>query len=223
MPEARWHVIAYKFLRPGRIGPFTGFSWPAPEPGGSSAWVDAGGGRLCHDGVHACRPPDLPYWIGEELWMVELTEPVTEEGRKVVASRGRLARRIDGWTPAVGHELAVACAWRTRDRAVDALRARRLHAQVAGLVWISELADLGSAAAALSESCGVPEAAVAAGYAADAAASAQAAPVMGFAFAATATAYIAAHAAAHALGSADGFTAEREWQAHWLAARLGLE
>jgi hypothetical protein len=50
-------LIAYKFLRPERTGPFSGFCWP--EPG---VWVDAPP-RLapCRSGIHACRLQDLPW------------------------------------------------------------------------------------------------------------------------------------------------------------------
>jgi hypothetical protein len=56
-------MIAYEFLRSGRIGPFSGFSWP--EPG---IWVKADtGAELCRAGIHACRALDLPWWLVDEL------------------------------------------------------------------------------------------------------------------------------------------------------------
>ena len=103
------------------------------------------------------------------------------------------------------------------------MRAARLNAEAAELASVGALDDLGIAAGALSDACRVREPAVAAGYVADVAAHAQPAPARGSAFAATTAAYIAAHAAAHAVGSAHAFTAEREWQAGWLAQRLSLE
>jgi hypothetical protein len=104
-------MLVYKFLRSGRIGPFSGFHWPEGE------WVDAGGTELCVRGVHACRSADLPYWITAELWEIELDGAVREEPRKLVAERGRLVRRIEAWDAAAGRRFAEACAERARERA----------------------------------------------------------------------------------------------------------
>src|SRR5437660_664030 len=60
-------MIAYKFLRAGRIGPFSRFAWP--EPG---VWVRASASDRCRRGIHACRMRDLPWWLGQELWEIEL-------------------------------------------------------------------------------------------------------------------------------------------------------
>jgi hypothetical protein len=84
-------VIAYKFLDEGSVSPFTGFRWPAGE------WVDAEGADPCRRGIHACRVQDLPFWLGKELWEIELDGDVVVQQRKVVAPRGRLVRRVDAW------------------------------------------------------------------------------------------------------------------------------
>ena len=81
-------MIAYKFLLADRIGPFTGFRWPVGE------WVEAAGVDPCLRGVHACRIRDLPVWLGPELWELELAGDVTEQERKLVATRGRLTTRV---------------------------------------------------------------------------------------------------------------------------------
>jgi hypothetical protein len=88
-------MIAYKFLRPDGGSVFTGFAWPLPgdEPG---AWVEAPLDP-CRSGIHACRPSQLPYWAGRALYEVELDGEVLEEATKVIASRGRLVRRIAAW------------------------------------------------------------------------------------------------------------------------------
>jgi hypothetical protein len=86
---------ALKFLREGRVAPYTGFHWPLDE------WVEAESADPCRDGVHALRAQDLPYWLGRELWEIELGGDVVEQERKVVASRGRLVGRVEGWTPAL--------------------------------------------------------------------------------------------------------------------------
>jgi hypothetical protein len=88
-------VIAYKFLRPDGTSAFTGFRWelPAAQAG---AWVDA---RVdpCRAGVHACRLDDLPLWIGRTLYEIELAGEIVKAGSKLVASRGRLVRRVEAW------------------------------------------------------------------------------------------------------------------------------
>jgi hypothetical protein len=49
-------MIAHKFLRAGRVGPFSGFLWPE-----SGLWVQAAGKTVaCRRGLHACRTRDLP-------------------------------------------------------------------------------------------------------------------------------------------------------------------
>src|SRR5207253_4772684 len=82
-------VIAYKFLQAGAVGPFTGFRWPVGE------WVEAAGVDPCLQGVHACRVRHLPFWLGRELWEIELAGAVVEQDRKLVAERGRLTQRIE--------------------------------------------------------------------------------------------------------------------------------
>ncbi|MGE5049370.1 MAG: hypothetical protein ACM3PC_12415 [Deltaproteobacteria bacterium] len=102
-------MIAWKFLRNGGVAPFTGFTW---VPG---AWVS---GRPAHGaGVHACRLPHLPYWVDDELWRIELGEPVVEHPTQVEGARGRLMQRVTAWDPAA---FAQACAGRARAFALEA-------------------------------------------------------------------------------------------------------
>ena len=103
-------MIAYKFLTAGAIGRFTGFRW---SPG---AWVDADTVDPCRSGIHACRVADLPMWLDDELWEIELAGHVLARERKIVATRGRLTRRIDAWTPRAAREFGHFCARRTRER-----------------------------------------------------------------------------------------------------------
>jgi hypothetical protein len=101
-------VNAYKFLRGGSVGPFTGFHW---QPG---RWVETAGVVPCEQGVHACRIDDLPFWVNDELWEVELAGDVVAAGRKLVAPRGRLVQRLDAWTAATSQQLGDASAARAR-------------------------------------------------------------------------------------------------------------
>jgi hypothetical protein len=109
-------VIAYKFLRRDGTSVFTGFRWPLlrEEPG---PWVDAPVDP-CRSGVHACRPADLPYWVGGSLYEMELDGEIVEEQTKVVASRARLLRRIDAWNDELRDVYTRMCADRAHELAM---------------------------------------------------------------------------------------------------------
>ncbi len=107
-------MIAYKFLRAGSIGTFSGASWPAP-----GEWLEAAGAlEACASGVHACPLDALAYWLDDELWTVELDGEMLDLGTALVARRGRLVARAEGW-PQVSSEFARDCA----DSSPDARRA----------------------------------------------------------------------------------------------------
>jgi hypothetical protein len=106
------HVKAYKFLRVDGTGVFTGFAWPLPD-GGPGAWLDAAADP-CRSGIHACRPGDLPYWAGRALYEIELAGDVVEHTAKLVAPRGRLLRRIDGWDDSLRAAFTRHCADRAQ-------------------------------------------------------------------------------------------------------------
>jgi hypothetical protein len=201
-------MIAYKFLRSGRIGPFSAFRWP--EPG---VWVHATRDlAACKRGIHACRPSDLPWWLADELWEIELDGHVHVDEHKIMAPAGRLRSKIEGWTRECAQQYADACAWRAQDRAVQALtRAghRRAARQLASCVTLD---DVLAAARQLAED--IPETRISLTIAGDGAwrALTGAPPT---------SAYIAAHAAMRLDGAA-GYTAERAWQSQWLVERLGL-
>ncbi len=124
-------VRAFKFLAPGRIGPFSGADWPAPAGGEPGAWIHAAPGPLavCRVGVHACRAGDLPRWLDEELWAVELDAPVAA-ATKLVAARGRLLDRIEAWDADAAAAYRGAC----RERIAQ-------HAPAAGAAGAGMLAD----------------------------------------------------------------------------------
>jgi hypothetical protein len=109
-------VNAYKFLRAGSVGRFSGRAWPPP-----GAWVSAEAGiDLCRSGVHACRTRDLSHWLDDELWRVELAGDVTEAEHLVVAARARLLERVTAWSPSAAERFAFACAERARGYASEA-------------------------------------------------------------------------------------------------------
>jgi hypothetical protein len=101
-------VIALKVLDRDARAPFTGFRWPVGE------WLDAGEVEPCRSGIHALRPRDLPYWLGAQLWEIELDGEIVVQERKLVARRGRLVRRRDEWNPELLDDFAVDVLGRTR-------------------------------------------------------------------------------------------------------------
>jgi hypothetical protein len=205
-------VKAYKFLRPGRRGPFSDLVWP------EAGWVE-GDGELdtCRTGVHACRTGQLAYWLMPELWEVELDGGLLETPLKVVAPRGRLLRPIDAWNDEARRDLGEECVRRTARYAVLELREAGLTAEADELDGAATPAGLAETAATIAETARVGDAADLAAFVGDALGYAQAGHVAGAAF-------IAAHAAAlHSpVGVDDPFTAERGEQSRWLAERLGL-
>jgi hypothetical protein len=204
-------MIAYKFLAPGAVAPFTGFPWPVAE-GGPGPWVEAADERA-DLGIHACRPCDLPYWLDAELWRAELAAPVGEGQRQVVAKRGRLLERVQAWGPEAAAQFAQEAALMARDRVAAALRRAAFDEEAEGLARCSDLRGLLAAAKAVT-SPGVPSSLAA--YLAEAAETALAGDV-------PVSAYISARAAVPCSGGDEReFAAERARQARWLAERLGL-
>jgi hypothetical protein len=111
-------MIAYKFLRAGAIGSFSGFAWPRPGPHGPGPWVEAAPFRgACGVGIHGCDGDHLVYWLDRELWLVELGGEVAAAQKKLIAPRGRLVRRIEAWDEPLQRELAEAGIARARELA----------------------------------------------------------------------------------------------------------
>jgi hypothetical protein len=201
-------VIAYKFLRTGRLGPFTDFRWPA-----AGEWVRPKSEVApCKCGIHACRIEDLPWWLADELWEIELGGEPTAHEHKLVAPSGRLVSRVAEWNRRCAERFAAACAWRARDRAAQTLRAGP-HDQLAAELETCTTLD-GLVACTRELISRAPEARINLAVAGD---GGQAA----LAGAAATSAYIAGQAAARIEGRS-GYDAERRWQADWLRDRLAL-
>jgi hypothetical protein len=221
--------LAYKFLSGGSVGLHSGYRWPVPERDSRGSWVEAQGELLeCGNGIHACRTADLPYWIDDELWEIELAGEITALPLGLVARRGRLVRRIEGWDARAAAQLARSCADQARERAVRVLEASGL-AEAAREA--SAAADLDASLASLTRAFAeIPEfPGRVAGYAADVAQYALSADQEGADWAACA-AYVDAYLAGFV---ASGGTTEhpdheaafheaRRAQARWLADRLAL-
>jgi hypothetical protein len=215
-------VRAYKFLRSGRIAPFSGVMWPAP--GDQQPWLIADAIAECRAGVHACRVEDLPYWVGEKLWEVELGGDVIEAELKLVASRGRLLRSIDAWPDGVAARFARDCVLRIAHHAAAELEAAGLAAEAKALAAASETGTIRSlaqvAAAAAQAAAGDRRAARRAGHLAE-----YVVDATEWIDDAAGVAYVAAHAADRRSSPESGedpFASERAHQARWLAGVLGL-
>jgi hypothetical protein len=109
-------TVAYKFLRADATAPFSPLRWPRPETGRAAAWIDdeASSFAPAAEGVAAYRTEDLPHWIAEELWTVELAAPVVDEPVRLRAPSGRLLARVGAWDADAARGFAVACAERVR-------------------------------------------------------------------------------------------------------------
>jgi hypothetical protein len=232
-------VIAYKFLTGGAVGRFSEFAWPGPAGGEPGEWVEIDRPlEECSSGIHACRVIDLPAWIDDELWLVELGGEIRESESMVVAERGRLLRRVDAWSERTATAFVEACALRAREQAFRDLRRQGLTAEADDLVTAHDLRTVQARAVVLAP------ASEAAAFAADAvalaggrrpgiwedhpgAASADQSPGATAANLAFVVAHAAGREALVASGDesayARGFAAERAWQVEWLRERLGLD
>jgi hypothetical protein len=211
-------LIYWKFLRTDRKSPFTGYSWEPTE------WSAPAKPWTCHAGVHACRISDLPYWLSDELWQVELAPPVIQAHHKVIAARARLVGLVADWTPDTARELAVACAVRTAGHAAaelsdhglcdDAERLTHVAEQSAPADWCETV----KRCAELALIRGARQAMKLCGYVIDAIEAIDEYPV-------ASVAYIAARAANQRSSAdlIDPYADERSWQENWLVDRLGLE
>jgi hypothetical protein len=110
-------MSAYKFLRRDGTTPFTGFRWDLPN-GKPGRWVEASVAP-CRSGIHACRPSDLPFWAGPLLFEIELEGEVVEARSKLVATRGRLLRRIEAWDDGLRDAYTRMCADRAHELAAS--------------------------------------------------------------------------------------------------------
>jgi hypothetical protein len=106
---------AYKTLINGR-SLFTGFHWPLPTGSEPGEWVEAPGPvALCTNGIHAATTAQLPQWLGDDVWTIELDGEVVETEAAVIGSRARLIGRVEQWDDAARAAFAESCAERARE------------------------------------------------------------------------------------------------------------
>jgi hypothetical protein len=115
-------VRFYKFLRAGAISPFSGVRWTAPGGDERGEPLSPGIPALCRTGIHACRLRDLPYWLSDELWIIELDGQIVESDVKVVAPAGRLVEHIKAWDKDLVSKFGMFCVVRAAFHAADELR-----------------------------------------------------------------------------------------------------
>ena len=214
-------MILHKFLAEGAVGPFSRFRWPTPDIGPGD-WVAAADGELevTRNGIHACRTQHLGHWVEHELWEIEIDGEMQEADRHVVARRGRLTKRIDGWHRELANEFQMALMDRTRNYTVTALRSRGLDDIAASLTSAPDPISLAMAAGQAVPA--VPDELVP--IMLDAADAAFAAPMpvrpCMLTYVAARSARLAAMVTGTSVEEADA--AERRWQGEWLADALDL-
>jgi len=101
----------YKFLGEDGRSTRQGFEWPLPTEDGPGEWVEVDGDLVeCRNGLHACRPRDLVFWIGARLYVLEFDGEVIDATEKVYGRRARLASRVDAWNERSARLFAADCA-----------------------------------------------------------------------------------------------------------------
>jgi hypothetical protein len=179
------------------------------------AWVEAPPESLPAKGVHACLVEQLPYWLDDELWEIELDGVIQRTPMQLTASRARLLQRVAQWTPGLVQEFGEACAFRARDSAADLLKQNGRRSDADQLTAFPSVSELARAARAMSAQSKTDFFANVAGYVADAATFAR------ICDAGTAS-YVAADLARACSGSTQAAVRERTWQGRWIAERLQL-
>lgn len=108
----------YACLSEGAVAFLCGWSWPRPSNGKPGPWVRAEVDAP-REAIRGVPLEQLPWWLDDELWELELEGPTTHAGRAVTGNRARLVRRVEAWTPEVAGELVTACEQRLREAALD--------------------------------------------------------------------------------------------------------
>jgi hypothetical protein len=198
----------------------SGFVLPTPKDGEQGAWVNTA--TAPGETLRGCKVGDLPYWLDDELWNIELAGTLVERGHLILAGRARLLSRIDTWVDQLAWEFVATCARRVVQRAAAALRDAGRADAAASLEEAGDLEELELAANAAADQPG--HAQTLAGYVADVCFYARDAgvPARGACVAAKMSAYAVAATVEDVHGFDERLANERAWQAAWLVDRLGL-
>jgi hypothetical protein len=205
-------VLAYAFLAEGAVEPLSGFAWPTPPEGEPGAWVDAD--TAPREALRGYLSGDLPYWLDDELWNIELEGAAAERPHLLLAERGRLLGQVDAWGSPLAWEFVDACARRVARGAAAGLRKEGRPEAAVSLEEAGDLEALQQATSAAADQPG--PAGTLAGYAADVCFYARDSSVPARA------ANVASKMTAYALAGDITDETERAWQATWLADHLGL-
>lgn len=108
----------YGFLGEGAVAFLSGFRWPQPTEGSAGAWVRAGADAP-RNVVRGIPAEQLPWWLDDELWELELDGPLVTEGRAIRGDRARLVQRVEAWDAGTAQELVAACERRLRDAKLE--------------------------------------------------------------------------------------------------------
>jgi hypothetical protein len=212
-------LLAYAFLAAGAVEPLSGFVWPTPRDDELGEWVDADTAPF--EALRGYSAEDLPYWLDDELWNVELAGTLAKRDHILLSERARLVGRVDLWAEPLAWEFVTACAQRVAQEAAAALRDAGCAAATEELELAADLVALERAAVAAADN--PPPAGTLAGYAADVCFYARDAGI------GTRAAGVVAKMSALALAGdlddprgSERVKNERAWQAAWLADRLAL-
>ena len=103
----------YKFIDESNRG-YNGFDYtdylPRDGQPGKPLPTVEGNIKPCANGYHACKPQHVSYWIGAQLYEVELSGTLADADDKTAASDMRFVRKVDGWDARVQRLFAVWCA-----------------------------------------------------------------------------------------------------------------
>jgi hypothetical protein len=118
-------VRAYKFTAGDAVSVFIRFPWLSPQAGNLADGWSRRRRRRCARRAYmpASQAICLTGWDGS--WEIELEGDVVKAPYKLVAPRGRLLRRVEGW-PELERPFAEDCAARVQDLAVSELRRAEL-------------------------------------------------------------------------------------------------
>ena len=71
---------------------------------------------------------DLPFWLDDELWLIELDGDLVAGDDVVVANRARLLEPVSSWSHDAARDFARTCSLRARELATRAVREASPHA-----------------------------------------------------------------------------------------------
>ena len=96
-----------KWLKTGRVGPYSGEQWPDPR-----YWLTVDGPlEACRNGIHVCGLYESFEWMSDEAWLAEVdeTDGFWHKPSKFVCRRARLVEQLP-WNERTARLFAADCA-----------------------------------------------------------------------------------------------------------------